>query len=93
MNGLPEALASLASKKVEAVKIRFREETRPRIADLLARQAATRIRKAQGQDTTTSDIAQAAELSNIGVEERAFIAAQESDLALEAVLKIVGAVL
>lgn len=66
------------------VRDRFREETRPRIAALLADEASVAVRRAMGEDVTLDESALAASRSNLLLQEETELKVAGRDAALVA---------
>lgn len=87
---LYEQIRDVGSSHVTAAAKHFREEVRPRVLDLAIRKAELSVRRNRGEDVTTSEIAQAAEESNLLTEERAYLSAMSHDIAISALLRVAG---
>lgn len=86
-------LRSVLAAKWDGYKNHFREEVRPQVLDLMQRQAETMMRKARGEDVVTQLIAQAAEQSNLLVEERLILSVGVNEAAMSAVFDVIGELL
>lgn len=93
MSGLDRLLAELrqmADGAAGAASLRFRDETRPRLAQLLLDAASVQVRAAAGQDVTTATIALEASMANLLLEERTVLQTAARDLALRAAIRVIG---
>lgn len=93
MSGLDRLLAELrdmADGAAGAASLRFRDETRPRLAQLLIDTASVQVRAAAGEDTTTAAIALEASTANLLLEERTVLQTAARDLALRAAIRVIG---
>lgn len=87
MSGGEKVLAELrgvAEHTATHVRDRFREETRPRIAALLADEAAIAVRRAFGEDVRLAQAAVAASRSNLLLQEEIEVAVAGRDVAIAA---------
>lgn len=78
----------LAAETVAKVVARFREETQPRVKELLAEQAAVLLRSASGQDVTLQQAAIESSLANLTLGERAVLHHTAVDFVLRLLLRL-----
>lgn len=91
-NKLVATLEELASPTASAIKDRFSERTRPRIALLLIDAGTIAARKSMGEDTTTAEIALESSFANIALEERTVLQTEARNMLIRALLKLAGVI-
>ena len=89
MNILDE-LQKLATEKAAEIDKRFRAETRPRIARLLAEGLIVEARRAAGEDVTTARLALEASAANITLEEQGEIHLASRELAFDLAVRLIA---
>ena len=85
-------LETLAADAAARTTARFRDETRPRLAQLIVDSGMVMARKAAGEDTRTAEIALESMVANLAVEERMHLNIEARETLLRTLVRVAGIV-
>lgn len=96
MRGGGEIAGELLTATVESARRlegHYSASTRPHLARMLFDAAMTMARKASGADTATAEVAIAASMANLALEQKNILQEEARDLALRAALAVISRLL